>query len=161
MKNIMFLLFTFVVSTLDCSSSKIPSFIQDESHFLENVQNRKLDSLYREHEKKTSNEIALLVIDTNIFINDLKKYGVEFGKDVGIGKKKKNNGLLIIFCYKCKRIEIVTGKGTEKVLTNRIIKSIIDDNMIPLFKEKRYFEGIEKGSEAIVRFLERPENKIK
>ena len=81
-------------------------------------------------------------------------------RKLGVGKKEKDNGVLIVFSNQMRQTRIATGYGTEKVLTDEVAKAIIDSVMIPNFKKGKPFDGLWAGSLSIVEFLERPENKI-
>ena len=133
----------------------------DNGDVLTPAQYKTLDSLYTEHERKTSNEIVLFTLDDYTGEEKLRDFGLKMAKKLGVGKKNINNGLFILFCAKCHKIEILTGKGTEKVMTDAIAQTILDTAMIPFFKEGAYYDGLLNGSKAMITFLERPENKIK
>ena len=117
--------------------------------------------MYKAHEKITTNEIALVTTPDYGTDSTLERFVLNFGNKYGIGKKEKNNGVLIVFSNAMRQTRISTGYGTEKVLTNEIAKKIIDSVMIPYFKQAKTFEGLWEGSKAIITFLEKPENKIK
>lgn len=159
MKRGFFILTIFFLS-FSCNSTKKNIWVLDYEHYLTEVQINKLDSLYKSHAKKTTNEIALVTTpdygtDTTILL-----FAVNFGRKHGIGKKDKNNGVVIAFCGAKHQTSIATGYGTEKILKDEIAKKIIDSLMIPNFKQGKIFDGLWEGSKAIVEFLEKPENKI-
>jgi uncharacterized protein len=78
-------------------------------------------------------------------------YAVEFGDRLGVGKKDKNNGLVIVFSSKLSETFIATGLGTENILTDPICKKIVDEKMVPNFKEGKYFLGLESGLKECIR----------
>jgi len=152
--------FLILVVLLSCVPQKIPSFVSDVNQILTPAQDQALDMLYREHEKTTTNEIALCITYDHYPEDELRGYGLKLAQNIGVGKKKKNNGLFILFCYKCKRVEIYTGSNMANILKDDMTKSIIDTAMIPFFKQGEFYTGLMCGSKAIIAFLERPENKI-
>ncbi len=136
-------------------------WVLDTEHILTEKQVASLDSLYKAHEKITSNEIGLVTtpdygVDTSIL-----SFAINLGKLHGIGKKETNNGVIIAFSQANRGVAIATGYGTEKILTDETAKKIIDSLMTPQFRDAKYFEGIWLGSKAIVEFLEKPENRIR
>lgn len=158
--SILFIFPLLCLASLSCKDNKRSSAIFDFAGELTPEQKFRLDSVYASHEKNTTNEIALVTThdyspDTSILF-----YSVSMGRKLGIGKKEKDNGVLIVFNNQMKQTMIATGYGTEKVLTDQVAKTIIDSIMIPNFKKGKNFEGLWEGSLAIVEFLERPENKI-
>ncbi len=49
---------------------------------------------------------------------DSKTYAVELFQKWGIGEKDKDNGLLILFVKKDKRVEVEVGYGLEGTITD-------------------------------------------
>lgn len=154
----------FVLVFASCitnSSQKDTGWVFDREGDLTKEQIFRLDSLFKDHERRTTNEIVL--VTTPDYGNDstLLSYAVNFGRQHNVGKKNINNGVVIVFNGTRHETRISTGYGTEKILKDEIGKRIIDSLMIPQFKKGNYYEGLWQGSIAIVNFLERPENKIK
>ena len=148
-----------------CSSSNgkrpLDRFIYDNENILTLDQSKQLDSLYRGHEKRTTNEIALVTTSNYGKFDNQLLFSVDFGNKYQIGKKDFDNGIVIAFSKAKRAIRISTGYGTEKVLNDELIKKIIDSLMVPKFKDSLYFEGLRDGSIAVVKFLDGPENKIR
>jgi len=136
-------------------------FVIDQVGILDSLQTEKLNRLYIDHERKTTNQIVLLTADSFYPDSTIEDYALHRFNQLGIGQKKINNGVLIVFSAKKRQVRIATGLGTEKVLTNTIAAKIIDSIMLPQFKQQKYFEGLWKGSIDIIHFLEKPENKIR
>ena len=67
------------------------------------------------------------------------------GQNWGVGTAEKNNGLTIVVCNPCKQIGIATGTGTELILTDEICKKVIEEKIIPEFKNGEFYNGIKKG----------------
>ena len=140
------------------SSKKIADNIPDltgyvndyEKNFTDN-QKIILDSLIRAFEKQTTIEIVILTLDssqtTAIDFNDLT---LKIAKKWGIGKKNKDNGILIALSSSLRTIRIQNGYGIEKVLTNEDTQKIIDIYCIPQFKKGDYFLGTKQCILAII-----------
>ena len=109
-----------------------------------------LDSTLQEFEYRTGNEIAIITVADISPYSTLKDYATAIANQWGVGKKEKNNGLVIAVSTKRREIWIATGKGTEKIITNEICKNIIDTKMLPEFSKGKIFEGIEIGLHAIM-----------
>ena len=159
------LLFLSLLTLLNCSfkteTKIIETFVFDNENILTPEESKQLDSLFRAHEERTTNEIVLFTTpDYGEFSNNID-FSVDFGNKYGIGKADFDNGVVIVFSQTKKEVRISTSSGTEKVLTDQIAKKMIDSLMMPKFKAGLYFEGLKDGSRAIVNFLDKPENKIK
>jgi uncharacterized membrane protein YgcG len=68
----------------------------------------------------------------------------------GIGKKGKNNGILIGISTGLRKIRINNGYGIETKLTDTETKKIINDFILPEFEKGNYFEGTKNGLLALM-----------
>ena len=140
---------------------KFQSFVFDNENILTETQILKFDSLFRKHEKKTTNEIVLVTTQDYGQDENILHFSVNFANRLGVGKAGKNNGVVIVMNSAKREVRISTGYGTENVLTDAIAQKIVDSIMVPRFKEGKLYEGLFAGSKAVVDFLERPENVVK
>ncbi len=148
-------------STSTTSNQARDKWIYDYENILTEDEEREISILVTRHEKKTTNEIA--IVTTSNFGSDstMFDFSYNWANKNGIGKKDKNNGVVIAVSSQLRSIFIQNGKGTEKVLSDWQTKQIIDSILIPEFKKANYFQGIKKGTEAVIEHLEKPENMIK
>jgi uncharacterized protein len=102
------------------------------------------------YEKETTNEIAVLTIDSAPFDIHILDFGTEVSNAWGIGKKDKSNGLLITFAKNDKSLAIAVGLGTEASISDADCKIIIDSVMIPKFKENQFYEGFDKAIDSLI-----------
>jgi len=163
MKKFYFCLFLVIMFSVkpafnqDTLSIKFPvpsGFVNDFEGILTTGQEKKLEKIISKYERKTSNEIAIVTVDSIAPYPDLYHYSLDLANSWGIGKKDKNNGILLIFSKKLRNIRIQTGKGLTNALTDEEAKRIIDQIIIPEFKKGDYFSGTEKGLMAILKELQ-------
>ena len=119
--------------------------INDFENIFNDHQIKELTTIIKKFEKETSNEIAIVTIQSITPYTDFMKYSVDLANYWGIGKKDKNNGLLISVSKKLREVRISTGDETEKKLNDETCKKIIDTKMIPEFKTGNYYKGIKNG----------------
>ena len=105
----------------------------------------KLTTIIREFKQITSQQIAIVSIKSNGQDINFDKSALNLSNSLGVGRRNMNHGLTIVVSKNLKRIRILTGKRTEKILTNEICKTIIDEIIIPEFEKGDYYNGIEKG----------------
>ncbi|MDG5492727.1 YgcG family protein [Psychroserpens sp. SPM9] len=130
--------------------NKQQKVVLDLSHVFSAKQIASLSQKIIDYEKRTSNEIAVLTVDSIAPFEDIQVYSSAIGDYWGVGKKDINNGLVIVLRKNQKHVWLSTGDGTTKVLTDAICQTIIDDFMIPYFKEGNYYLGIDKGLDVIM-----------
>lgn len=135
---------------LDSSQLRPTSFVIDDSHVFTKSQINALNVKLRAYEEKTTNELVVITKDA-IIGNDITSYSVKLGDSLGIGKKDKNNGLLILLVKPERAVRISTAIGTEKILTDSICRVVIAQKMIPHFKNGYYYQGVDQGIDALIR----------
>lgn len=130
------------------------SWISDNERIFTFEQIDTLNSIIAKYETETTNEIAVVTIDSSwVTTEDFNSLVLAIHNYWGIGKKDKNNGIVIGLSAKLRRIRISNGYGIETKLSDSETKKIMDDIIIPYFKEGNYFEGVRKGLLAIFQKL--------
>jgi uncharacterized protein len=154
------ILLLLLLSCGNASDEGSASFVHDHELVLTSSEAFRLDSLFRAHERNTGNEILLV---TSADMDDQEHalhFAVDYGTRVGVGKKDRDNGVVIAYSDARREVFIATGYGAEKVLHDSICQRIVDTRMLPHFRDGRPFDGLWQGGLAVVEFLERPENVI-
>ena len=77
----------------------------------------------------------------------------KWGHEWGIGQSKEDNGVLILLSKKDRKIWIAPGYGVEEKLTAGINGEIVRNIIIPEFKAGNYYQGLDKGVDAIFQVL--------
>ena len=70
----------------------------------------------------------------------------------GIGDRQRNDGILILVAVKDRKVRIELGFGYRESL-NFQMQSVINEQMVPHFKNKNYSLGIIEGTNAVVRMM--------
>lgn len=92
-------------------------------------------------EKETTVEIAVATIE-NLGDYSIEEYAVRLFEDWKIGKKEKDNGILLLLAKEERKIKIEVGYGLEPVVTDGRAGRIIREKIRPNFKKENYEEGI-------------------
>lgn len=122
--------------------SKPQWYVQDEAGLLSNEQEEQLNSLLRDYDESTHNQIAVLLVRTT---NDesIEHYSYRVASAWGLGTKGGNNGVLITVAALDHKDRIEVGKGLEDTLTDsrsgRILRS---SEVTQAFRNNRWYDGI-------------------
>ena len=107
----------------------------------------------RIYEKQTYNELVIVTISKTENEIDFDTYALDLSKNWGVGKRGKDNGLVLVISNQLGRIRICTGIGLEKILTDEICDKILQENMISNFKNGEIYTGIKSGINALIEKL--------
>ncbi len=94
-------------------------------------------------------ELAVVTVE-NLQGETIENVAQEFFDQWQIGKKKLDNGVLLIAAIEDRKLRIQTGYGAEPVITDAEAGRIIRNQITPAFKEGNYESGIEAGVDAIL-----------
>ena len=119
--------------------------INDYDSIFNSAQRKELSDIIYDYNIKTTRQIVVVTVDSISPYSEIQKYAGDLMNYWGVGTIEKNNGLTIVVCNPCKQIGIVTGTGTELILTDEVCKEVIDKTIIPEFKNGEFYSGIKKG----------------
>lgn len=161
MRRIMFFILIFnlffpVFSQSDPFPSRPvpPHLVNDFSAIFEPQQVRQLEKMLVDYNDSTSTQIAVITVNT---LNgyDIADYTDRLAEKWGVGRKGKDNGIMILIKPKLStsdygEVRISIGYGLEDVIPDAITKRIIEQEMIPKFREGAYYEGVVSAVEVIM-----------
>lgn len=123
-------------------------YVSDYAEVLSSAMREQLTALLVELEQKTTAQIAVLIVKTTQPLDEFQ-YGVKVFDSWKIGQKGKDNGALFLVAVKDRRVRILTGYGLEGILPDGKVGAILDEFVLPEFREGRFDEGIYKGVWAV------------
>lgn len=129
-------------------------YVHDDAGWLSSGQKNALEMKLRRYWDSTTTQVVV-VIRRDIGDYDKSSYAFELGKRWGIGRKDKDNGVLMLVKSEPpeRGIFIATGYGTEGALPDITCARIIRNTMAPYFRQQQYYEGINAGVDDIIRAL--------
>ncbi|MBI2453086.1 TPM domain-containing protein [Candidatus Peregrinibacteria bacterium] len=143
-------LFGFIFSASAYYNPGTPQgFINDFTQTLTQEQKQSLEEKLKNFEKNTTNEITVVLIK-NLEDDTIENFAVELFKDWGIGKKEKDNGVLMLLALDNREVRIEVGYGLEGTLTDSQSSWIIRNILVPTFRENHFYEGIDKSIDTII-----------
>lgn len=112
----------------------------------------KLNDLIVEVEKKTTAEIAIAVIKTTES-EPIDMYAVNLFTKWGVGKKNKDNGVLIVVAVEDRRDWIETGYGVEGALPDAFCGEVHRQLLVSNFRKNEFGKGLWLATLAIAQRL--------
>lgn len=129
-------------------------YVHDYAGWLSADQKSALEQKLRRYWDSTSTQLVVM-IRPDIGDYDKASYAFELGNRWGIGRKDKNNGVLMLIKTEApeRGIFIATGYGAEGALPDITSGQIIRNVMAPYFRQQQYGDGINAGVDAIIAAL--------
>jgi uncharacterized protein len=135
---------------------KFTGFVVDAANVIppaeEEAIARRLDALQR----STGHQVAVATIP-DLQGYPIEDYGYQLGRNWGAGLKDLNNAAILIVAPNERKVRIEVGYGLEPVLTDAMSSMIIDEKILPRFKEGQLPQGIVDGANAVADQLAAPD----
>lgn len=135
---------------------KASSWVNDFENIFTETEENFLDSIISDFEKRTSIEIAIITIPS--YATEIEKFDdltLHIAKSWGIGKPDKMNGILIGISKEYRKIRIQNADGIRAKITDLQTKIMLDENMIPHFKNEDYYKGSYLFLIELITYLEK------
>jgi len=144
--------FSILFATLvNCAEVNFPDrvgYCNDFAKVIGPEYSSKIDALASGVEENTGVQMAVVTVKS-VYPLDPKTYAVRLFEKWGIGlpagrqgKKGKDNGLLILFVKRDKRVEVEVGYGLEGIITDGFAGEVLDKYAIPDFRKEDYGRGL-------------------
>lgn len=128
-------------------------YVSDPTSILSPAATDTIDAILGRLEKSTGIETAVVMLPS-IGENDIFDFSTSLFRKWGIGKKKSDNGLLILFVMDQHKVRFATGYGIEGTMTDAMSKRIQTQYMVPAFKRSDWNKGMVDGVRATAKVLD-------
>lgn len=123
--------------------------VYDYAKVLNETEKAQLEEKLVRYSDSTSTQIVIVTIES-LKGEDVSQLATNWAQTWGIGQAKEDNGVIILLAKAEKKIAINPGYGLEDRLTAGTGGEIIRNIIIPEFKAGSYFNGLDKGTTAII-----------
>ncbi|MCJ8323903.1 MAG: TPM domain-containing protein [Rhizobiales bacterium] len=105
-----------------------------------------------ELEQQSGIQVVVAVV-SSLQDYEIRDYGYQLGRHWEIGQKDKNNGVLLLVAPNERKVSIEVGYGLEGSLTDATSHQIIQDYILPNFKNGEMSKGIRIGVDLILQAI--------
>lgn len=131
---------------------KPTGYVNDLAHLLDPAARASLERRLAAYDQTTGNQIAVATFPDlgGVPINDFAPRLEEAWK---VGRRGKDNGLLLLVGIKERQVRIEVGYGLEGKVTDADAGVIIRNVITPAFREARYADGLNAAVDALMRLI--------
>jgi uncharacterized protein len=123
--------------------------VSDYAGILTIDQRRDLEGKLARFEEDTANQVAVVTIPT-LAGDSLEDYAIRLAENWRIGRKGKDNGVILLIVIQDRKIRIEVGYGLEGVLPDSLAGEIIRQEIASRFRRGQFYQGIQAGVDAIM-----------
>jgi uncharacterized protein len=126
--------------------------VVDEAGLLSPASRTKITGWLAQFEAATKRQVVVATVKSLQGL-PIEDYGYQLGRFWSIGEQGKNTGAILLVAPTEHKVRIEVGYGLEGELTDAISSTIINQAILPRFRDGNYQAGIEAGTAAILSAL--------
>jgi uncharacterized protein len=127
--------------------------VVDQTGTLSSDEIASLNQTLRNFEARKGSQVAVLIVPTTS-PETIEQYSLRVAETWKIGRKKIDDGALLVVAKDDRRLRIEVGYGLEGALTDVTSKRIIDEIITPSFRSGDFAGGISSGVDRIIRVVD-------
>jgi uncharacterized protein len=112
-----------------------------------------LDQTLKDFEARKGSQVAVLIVPTTQ-PETIEQYSLRVAEAWKIGRKKIDDGAILVVAKDDRKLRIEVGYGLEGALTDVTAKRIIDEVITPKFRSGDFAGGISDGVNRILRVID-------
>jgi len=132
---------------------KLEARVTDLTGTLTAGQQAELEQRLADFEARKGAQIAVLLVPTTE-PEQIEQYSIRVAEAWRLGRKKVDDGALLIMAKNDRALRIENGYGLEGVLTDAATNRIIQDTMVPLLRQGQFFAAVSAGIEQMMRLID-------
>ena len=126
--------------------------VYDYAKLLSDSEKSQLEEKLIKYSDSTSTQIVVVTID-DLKNEDIDVLSTNWAQKWGIGQAKEDNGVMILVAKNDRKLSVRPGYGLEDRLVAGICGDIIRNVIVPEFKAGSYYNGLDKGADAIIQVV--------
>jgi uncharacterized protein len=127
--------------------------VVDQTGTLTREQQAGLERTLQEFEARKGSQLAVLLVATTA-PEPIEQYALRVGEQWKIGRKKVDDGAILVVAKDDRALRIEVGYGLEGVLNDATAKRIISEVIVPRFREGEFYVGINAGLDRMMRVID-------
>lgn len=117
------------------------------------AQKASLEAKLAAFESQKGAQIAILTVATTQ-PEEIEPYSIKVVERWKLGRKNVDDGVLLVLAKDDRKTRIEVGYGLEGVIPDAIAKRIIEEIMIPYFRNGDYYAGINAGVDKLIGLIQ-------
>lgn len=144
---------TTTPAAADVAVPALTGRVIDLTGMLSEAQIETVSTQLRNLEDRKGSQIAVLMLPS-VKPEPIEQYAMRVAEAWKIGRRKIDDGLLVVIAKDDRRMRIEVGRGLEGAIPDVTAGRVIDEDFTPSFKKGDYSAGIVAGIDQLVRLID-------
>ncbi len=132
---------------------KLEARVTDLTATLSGPQISALEAELSSFEQEKGSQVVVLIISTTD-PETIESFGIRVAEEWQIGRGGVDDGVLLLIAKDDRKVRIEVGYGLEGAIPDAYAKRIIENIIIPNFRQGQFYNGIENGVGAIIGLID-------
>ncbi len=125
----------------------------DQTHTLTSDQQSKIEQTLAAFEVRKGSQLAVLLVPSTQ-PETVEQYALRVAEQWKLGRKKVDDGAILVIAKNDRTLRIEVGYGLEGVLNDATCKRIIEEDITPRFRQQDFAGGILAGLQRMMRVID-------
>ena len=127
--------------------------VTDQTTSFTAEQKATLEQTLQAFEARKGSQLAVLIVPTTA-PETIEQYAVRVAERWKLGRKKVDDGAILVVAKNDRAVRIEVGYGLEGALNDAISKRIISESITPRFTQGDFYGGVTAGIDQIIRVVD-------
>ena len=141
------------VAHADVPVPPVKARVTDLTGTLTAQQKAELESRIAAFEARRGSQIAVLMLPTTK-PEEIEQYAIRVAEAWKIGRKRVDDGLILIVAKDDRRLRIEVGYGLEGTIPDSVAKRVIEERITPRFRDGDFYGGVRDGVDQLIKLAE-------
>jgi uncharacterized protein len=132
---------------------KLESRVTDLTGTLTASQQSTLEDKLQQFEARKGTQIAVLIVPTTQ-PEEIEQFGIRVADAWKIGRSRVDDGAILVVAKDDRTMRIEVGRGLEGALPDITAGRIINDTIVPLFRQGDFYGGVNAGVDKMIRIID-------
>ncbi|MFK7847456.1 MAG: YgcG family protein [Rhodothermales bacterium] len=124
-------------------------WVTDAGDMLSDSEERWLSQKLAAYEDTTSTQIVIVTLPDMNGV-PASEYAIELGRQWRVGQQGQDNGIVILASRNDRKLFIATGYGLEGAIPDAIASRIIQNIIVPNFRQGNFYNGFSSATDALI-----------
>jgi uncharacterized protein len=127
--------------------------VNDQAGLLDLEQGRVIEEKLTAFEDRTGHQVVVLTVPS-LEGEVLEDFAIKVAEAWKLGREEHDDGVLLLIAKDDRKLRIEVGYGLEAQLTDLLSQRILDEKVVPRFKEGDFAAGVDDGVTAILAVID-------
>ena len=121
----------------------------DAADIFDEAQEEELSAKLERLKSATQHQMVIATV-TSLEGQDIQAFTTDLANAWGIGRKDFDDGVVVLIAPNERKARMAVGYGLEDTLTDEFCAEVMENSMLPSFRQGEYYTGVDSGVDELI-----------